>query len=90
MAAETVDVSGRLSTGGITHQLLFGFEQDWERGRFTQSNLTNVTPINVLAPSYAFNGADPVADTPTEFAAFCRSEYEKFGAIVRAANITMN
>lgn len=35
-------------------------------------------------------GADPVADTPTEFAAFCRSEYEKFGAIVRAANITMN
>lgn len=56
-----VDVSGRLSTGGITHQLLFGFEQDWERGRFTQSNLTNVTPINVLSPPYAFNGADPVA-----------------------------
>ena len=25
-----------------------------------------------------------------EGAAFCRSEYEKFGAIVRAANITMN
>lgn len=35
-------------------------------------------------------GADPVADTPDAFAAFCRSEYEKFGAIVRTANITMN
>lgn len=35
-------------------------------------------------------GGDPVADTPAEFAAFCRSEYDKFGAIVRAANITMN
>jgi tripartite-type tricarboxylate transporter receptor subunit TctC len=35
-------------------------------------------------------GADPVADTPASFASFCRSEYEKFGAIVRTANITMN
>jgi tripartite-type tricarboxylate transporter receptor subunit TctC len=35
-------------------------------------------------------GADPVADTPAAFDAFCRSESEKFGAIVRAANITMN
>lgn len=34
-------------------------------------------------------GADPVADTPTDFAAFCRSEFEKFGAIVRTANIRM-
>jgi tripartite-type tricarboxylate transporter receptor subunit TctC len=34
-------------------------------------------------------GADPVADTPAAFDAFCRSESEKFGAIVRAANITM-
>ncbi|WP_211868059.1 Bug family tripartite tricarboxylate transporter substrate binding protein [Neoroseomonas terrae] len=34
-------------------------------------------------------GADPVADSPADFAAFCRSEYEKFGAIVRTANIRM-
>jgi tripartite-type tricarboxylate transporter receptor subunit TctC len=34
-------------------------------------------------------GADPVADTPADFAAFCRSEYDKFGAIVRSANIRM-
>ncbi len=32
-------------------------------------------------------GADPVAESPAEFAAFCRSEYEKFGQIVRTANI---
>jgi len=35
-------------------------------------------------------GADPVADTPAAFDAFCRSESEKFGAIVRRANITMD
>ncbi|NMJ43810.1 tripartite tricarboxylate transporter substrate binding protein [Roseomonas sp. JC162] len=35
-------------------------------------------------------GADPVADTPADFAAFCRSEYEKFGAIVRTANIRLD
>jgi len=34
-------------------------------------------------------GADPVADSPADFATFCRSEYDKFGAIVRAANIRM-
>ncbi|MEO3472378.1 tripartite tricarboxylate transporter substrate binding protein [Roseomonas sp. CAU 1739] len=34
-------------------------------------------------------GADPVADSPADFAAFCRSEYDKFGAIVRSANIRM-
>jgi len=34
-------------------------------------------------------GADPVADPPAAFDAFCRREYAKFGAIVRAANITM-
>jgi tripartite-type tricarboxylate transporter receptor subunit TctC len=34
-------------------------------------------------------GADPVADTPAAFDAFARSESQKFGAIVRAANIRM-
>ncbi|CAH0272615.1 tripartite tricarboxylate transporter substrate binding protein [Roseomonas sp. CECT 9278] len=34
-------------------------------------------------------GADPVADSPAAFDAFCRSESQKFGAIVRAANIRM-
>jgi tripartite-type tricarboxylate transporter receptor subunit TctC len=34
-------------------------------------------------------GADPVADAPAAFDAFCRRESEKFGAIVRAANIRM-
>jgi tripartite-type tricarboxylate transporter receptor subunit TctC len=34
-------------------------------------------------------GADPVGDTPAAFDAFARRESEKFGAIVRAANIRM-
>ncbi len=40
-------------------------------------------------PRLATLGADPVADSPVDFAAFCRSEYDKFGAIVRTANIRM-
>jgi hypothetical protein len=42
-------------TGPVTHKLLFGYEYDHERSRFTQSNLTNVSSINVLTPVYAFN-----------------------------------
>lgn len=55
-----LDVSGELNTGGIKHKLLFGFEYDWERGRFTQSNLTNVAPISVLNPVYTFSMTAPV------------------------------
>ncbi len=54
-----IDLSGRLVTGPITHKLLFGYEYDHERSRFTQSNLTNVSSINVLTPVYAFNGIAP-------------------------------
>lgn len=54
-----IDVSGNLKTGALTHKILFGYEYDRERGRFTQSNLTNVTPISVLAPVYAYNTAAP-------------------------------
>ncbi len=35
-------------------------------------------------------GATPVADSPSDFDAFCRRESGKYGAIVRTANITMN
>lgn len=54
-----LDLSGRLVTGSVTHKLLFGYEYDHERGRFTQSNLTDVTPINVLTPVYAFSSTQP-------------------------------
>ena len=56
-----LDLSGRLVTGPITHKLLMGYEYDHERGRFTQSNLTNVTSINVLSPVYAFSSMAPAS-----------------------------
>ncbi|WP_374411227.1 TonB-dependent receptor [Novosphingobium colocasiae] len=56
-----LDLSGRVETGPITHKLLIGYEYDHERGRFTQSNLTNVTAINVRAPVYVFDGAAPAS-----------------------------
>lgn len=54
-----LDLSGTVSTGPITHKLLLGYEYDRERGRFTQYNLTNVTPINVVNPVYGFRAAAP-------------------------------
>lgn len=56
-----LDVAGELNTGNIVHKLLFGFEYDRERGRFTQSNLTNVSSIDVVAPVYLYNVAAPTS-----------------------------
>lgn len=56
-----IDVTGEIATGPVRHKILFGFERDWERGQFTQSNLTNVTPISVLNPVYAYAATAPIA-----------------------------
>ena len=40
-----------------------------------------------FAERFAALGADAVASTPQEFAAFTRAEYEKFSRLVKAANI---
>ena len=56
-----LDLTGSLKTGPITHKLLAGFEYGWERGRFTQSNLTNVTPIDALNPVYAYDTTVPAS-----------------------------
>lgn len=41
--------------------MLIGYEYGHERSRFTQYALTNVSPINVLAPVYGFNGTAPAS-----------------------------
>jgi tripartite-type tricarboxylate transporter receptor subunit TctC len=38
----------------------------------------------------AFVGADTVGNTPEEFAAFIRSETEKYARIVKAGNIKLD
>ncbi|RYJ04417.1 MAG: tripartite tricarboxylate transporter substrate binding protein, partial [Acetobacteraceae bacterium] len=35
-------------------------------------------------------GADPVADTPAEFAAFCGREYARWGKLVRDAQVKLD
>ena len=35
-------------------------------------------------------GADPVADSPAEFAAFCRREYDRWGRLVRDAKVRLD
>jgi len=54
-----LDLSGAFATGALGHRLLAGFEYDNERGHFTQYDLTNVAPISVLNPVYAFTLAGP-------------------------------
>lgn len=56
-----LDLTGSVATGPITHQLLFGFEVSQDRSRFTQRNLTNVAPINALAPVYAYDSVAPTS-----------------------------
>jgi iron complex outermembrane recepter protein len=56
-----LDLAGSLATGPITHTLLLGYEYDRERGRFTQSNLTNVSAVDVLAPAYRYSGTAPAS-----------------------------
>jgi iron complex outermembrane recepter protein len=55
-----IDLSGKFDAASVTHRLLLGYEYDLERGRFTQFNLGNVAPINVLAPRYSFATTTPV------------------------------
>jgi iron complex outermembrane recepter protein len=54
-----LDLTGSFITGAVTHKLLLGYEYDLERARFTQYNLTNVTPISVLNPVYSFDTVAP-------------------------------
>lgn len=54
-----LDLSGTVQTGPVEHKLLAGYEFDHERSRFTQYNLTNVSPISVLAPVYAYDIVGP-------------------------------
>ncbi len=56
-----LDLTGSVATGPITHQLLFGFEMSQDRSRFTQRNLTNVAPINALAPVYFYDSVAPTS-----------------------------
>jgi tripartite-type tricarboxylate transporter receptor subunit TctC len=35
-------------------------------------------------------GAEPVADTPEEFAMFCAREYDRWGRLVRDARVTLD
>jgi iron complex outermembrane receptor protein len=54
-----LDLAGGFSTGPLAHRVLLGYEYDRERSRFTQYNLSNVTPINVLAPVYGYETVAP-------------------------------
>jgi tripartite-type tricarboxylate transporter receptor subunit TctC len=38
---------------------------------------------------FAAQGGEPIGDTPEEFAAFIKTEYSKWGAVARAAGITV-
>lgn len=57
-----LDLSGRATTFGIGHSLLFGIEHSAERPTFRQSDIVpgGIAPIDALAPDYAFASVPPV------------------------------
>jgi tripartite-type tricarboxylate transporter receptor subunit TctC len=52
-----------------------------------QQEIARLVKLPEFAERFAALGADAVASTPDEFAAFTRAEYEKFAKLVKAANI---
>jgi len=52
-----------------------------------QGEIARLVRLPEFAERFAALGADAVANTPAEFAAFTRAEHEKFAKLVKAANI---
>jgi tripartite-type tricarboxylate transporter receptor subunit TctC len=52
-----------------------------------QQEIARLVKLPEFGERFANLGADAVASTPDEFAAFTRAEYEKFAKLVKAANI---
>jgi tripartite-type tricarboxylate transporter receptor subunit TctC len=52
-----------------------------------QQEIARAVKLPDFAERFAALGADAVASTPDEFAAFTRAEHEKFAKLVKAANI---
>lgn len=54
-----IDLGGSFDTMGLGHKILTGYEYGLEGGRFTQFDLTNVGPIDVLNPAYTYAATAP-------------------------------
>jgi tripartite-type tricarboxylate transporter receptor subunit TctC len=52
-----------------------------------QQEIARAVKLPDFAERFAALGADAVASTPDEFAAFTRAEHDKFAKLVKAANI---
>jgi tripartite-type tricarboxylate transporter receptor subunit TctC len=55
-----------------------------------QQAVAAVVRVPEVRERLAVLGADPVADTPEEFAAFCASEYARWGKLVRDAGLRLD
>jgi tripartite-type tricarboxylate transporter receptor subunit TctC len=52
-----------------------------------QENVARVLATPEAQARFLAMGADPIASTPEAFARFVRSEYDRFGALIRDADI---
>ncbi len=52
-----------------------------------QKEVASIIGVPAIAEKLIQQGADPVGDTPEEFAAYIKSETEKWGRVVKAGNI---
>lgn len=54
-----LDLTGRLMTGAVAHEILLGYEYDRERSTFVQSNYVGVPSIDALNPIYLLPSQEP-------------------------------
>jgi tripartite-type tricarboxylate transporter receptor subunit TctC len=51
------------------------------------TELRRILATDDIKRKYAAQGLEPVSGTPEEFGAFVKREIEKWGSVVRAANV---
>ncbi len=71
-------------TGTANHLVLEMFKQ---RAGFFSAEITAAIKSPEMRDFMLKEGADPVGSTPQEFAAYFKSEVQRYAAVIRAGNI---
>ena len=70
---------GLLGPAGLSRELTGRTSNDWQR----------VIKASDVRQSLVARGSDPAGSSPEEFASYLRSEFERYGNLVRKAHITL-
>ena len=70
---------GLLGPAGLSRELVGRVSNDWQR----------VIKDTDVRQSLVARGSDPAGTSPEEFAIYLRSEFERYGNLVRKAHVTL-